>query len=112
MKNLFNDFANDINISNSSEINYWDNAFLVNLITVFITSCISKPLVKYIVKSLCKRFQRGELKSGFPGGSDGKESVCNAGDPDSITGSGRYPGEENGYLLPYSCLKKSTDQEP
>ena len=30
---------------------------------------------------------------GFPGGSHGKESVCNAGDPGSISGSGRPPGE-------------------
>ena len=36
---------------------------------------------------------------GFPGGSDGKESVCNAGDPGSISGSGRFPGEGNGYPL-------------
>ena len=34
-----------------------------------------------------------------PGGSDGKESVCNAGDPGSISGSGRFPGEGNGYPL-------------
>ena len=33
---------------------------------------------------------------GFPGGSDGKESVCNAGDMGSIPGSGRSPGEETG----------------
>ena len=45
---------------------------------------------------------------GFPGGSDGKESACNAGDPGSILGWGRYPGEGNGY--PYSCLKKSIDK--
>ena len=32
-----------------------------------------------------------------PGGSDGKNSVCNAGDPDSIPGLGRSPGEGNGY---------------
>jgi len=38
---------------------------------------------------------------GFPGGSYGKESACNAGDLGLIPGSGRYPGEENGYpLLP------------
>ena len=36
---------------------------------------------------------------GFPGGSDGKESACNAGDLGSIPGSGRSPGEENGYPL-------------
>ena len=36
------------------------------------------------------------LFSGFPGGSDGKESACNAGDPGAIPGSGRFPGEGNG----------------
>ena len=34
---------------------------------------------------------------GFPGGSDGKESACNAGDPGLIPGLGRSPGEGNGY---------------
>ena len=42
---------------------------------------------------------------GFPGGSDGKESICNAGDPDWIPGLGRYPGEGNGYPFRYSCLE-------
>ena len=37
-------------------------------------------------------------------GSDGKKSACNAGDPGSIPGSGRSPGERNGYPLQYSCL--------
>ena len=46
---------------------------------------------------------------GFPGGSDSKESACNAGDPGSIPGSGRSPGEGNGYLLQYSCLENSMD---
>ena len=36
---------------------------------------------------------------GFPGDSDGKESACNAGDMDSIPGSGRSPEEGNGYLF-------------
>ena len=36
---------------------------------------------------------------GFPGGSDGKESACSAGDPGSIPGSGRSPGEGNGNPL-------------
>ena len=39
---------------------------------------------------------------GFPGGSDGKESVCNARDPGLITGSGRSLGEGIGYPLQYS----------
>ena len=42
---------------------------------------------------------------GFPGGSDGKASVCNAGDPGSIPGLGRSPGEGNGSPLQYSCLE-------
>ena len=40
---------------------------------------------------------------GFPGGSDGKESSCSAGDPGSNSGSGRSPGEGNGNPLQYSC---------
>ena len=46
---------------------------------------------------------------GFPCGSAGKESVCNAGDPDSIPGLGRSPGEGNGYPLQYSGLENSMD---
>ena len=41
------------------------------------------------------------------GGSDGKESVCNAGDLDSNPGSGRSPGEGSGNPLQYSCLENS-----
>ena len=41
----------------------------------------------------------------FPGGSVGKESACNAGDPGLFPGSGRSPGEENGNPLQYSCLE-------
>ena len=44
---------------------------------------------------------------GFPGGSDGKESACNAGDLGSIPGLGRSPGEGNGNPLQYSCLQNS-----
>ena len=47
---------------------------------------------------------------GFPGGSEGKESVCNAGDLGSICGSGRSPGEGNGYPLQYSCLENPMDR--
>ena len=42
---------------------------------------------------------------GFPGGSDGKASACNARDLGSIPGSGRSPGEGNGNPLQYSCLE-------
>ena len=46
---------------------------------------------------------------GFPGGSAGKESTCNAGDLGSIPGLGRSPGEGKGYPLQYSGLENSMD---
>ena len=42
----------------------------------------------------------------FPGGSDGKESACSAGDRGLIPGSGRCPGEGKGNPSHYSCLEK------
>ena len=42
------------------------------------------------------------LVRNFPGGSEGKASACNAGDPVSIPGSGIFPGEGNGNPLQYS----------
>ena len=49
-------------------------------------------------------------KQGFPGGSEGKESACNAGDPGLIPGLRRSPREGNGYPLQYSCLENSMDR--
>ena len=49
---------------------------------------------------------------GFPSGSEGKASACNAGDPGSIPGSGRSPGERIGNPLQYSCLENPVDREP
>ena len=46
---------------------------------------------------------------GFPGGSDGKESACNAGDADSVPESGRSPGGGKGNPLQYSCLENPID---
>ena len=46
------------------------------------------------------------LKLGFPGGSNSKDS----GDQGSIPGSGKPPGEGNGYPLQYSCLENSIDK--
>ena len=46
---------------------------------------------------------------GFPGGSNGKESACSAGDLGSIPVSGRSPGEGNDYPLQYSCLESPMD---
>ena len=49
-------------------------------------------------------------KQGFLGGSDGKESACNAGDLGLIPGSGRSPGKGKGYPLQCSGLENSTDR--
>ena len=46
----------------------------------------------------------------FPGGSDGKASAYNVGDPGSIPGLGRSPGEENGNLFQYSGLENPHGQ--
>ena len=47
---------------------------------------------------------------GFPGGSEGKASVCNAGDLGSVPGSGRSPREGNGNSLQYSCLENPIEE--
>ena len=49
---------------------------------------------------------------GFPDGSDGKASVCNAGGPGSIPRSVRSPGEGNGNPFQYSCLENPMAEEP
>ena len=48
---------------------------------------------------------------GLPGGSDGKESVCNAGDTGSVPGSGRSLDGGHGNPLQYSCLENSITEE-
>jgi len=56
-------------------------------------------------------FHAHSLKPGFLGGSDGKESARNAGDPGLIPGSRRSPGKGKGYPLQYSWLENSMDRE-
>ena len=48
----------------------------------------------------------------FPGGSDGKESVCNAGDPGLIPELIRSSGEGKGYPLQYSCWRIPWTEKP
>ena len=55
-------------------------------------------------------FNKDLEEMGFPGGSDDKASACNVGDPGSIPGSGRSPGEGNGNPLQYSCLENLKDR--
>ena len=64
----------------------------------------------FIPVFLCYVFDSGlNLFLDFPGGSDGKESTCNAGDLDSTSGLGRSPGEGKGNPLQYSYLGNPMD---
>ena len=62
-----------------------------------------------VAPKTCSQIRFSKLESpvtslGFPGGSAGKDSACNAGDLGLIPGLGRYPGEGKGYPLQYSSI--------
>ena len=63
---------------------------------------IKSLIISIISPSICHE--------GFPGGSEGKASACNAGDLGSVPGLGRSPGEGNGNPLEYSCLENPRDR--
>ena len=63
-----------------------------------------KGLIKWTTLKIITYFHLG-----FPCGSAGKESACNAGDLGSMPGLGRSPGEGKGYPLQYSDLENSMD---
>ena len=60
-------------------------------------------------KGLNRHFYKEDIQMGFSCGSDGKASAYNGGDPGSIPGSGRSPGEGNGNPFQYSCLENPID---
>ena len=78
---------------------------------IFFTSCDQSIGVSASTAVLSMNTQDWSVLSipYFPGGSDGKASAYNAGDPCSIPGSGRSPGEGNGNPLQYSCLASPID---
>ena len=78
----------------------WKYGIHVNVMFAHICGFIAWP-------GECSDLPQVMQLKGFPGGSDGKKSACNAGDPCSIPGSGISPGEENGHPLHYTCLKNS-----
>ena len=73
-----------------------------------------RPQFDSWVRKICWRRDRlpSPVFLGFPCGSAGKESTCNAGDLGSIPGLGRSPGEGRGYPLQYSGLENSMDRGP
>ena len=72
-----------------------------------LTNCV----ILYFIVLSAAEYPQKQRKSNYrsPGGSDGKESACNARDQGSIPGLGRSPGEGNGNPLQYSCLENSMD---
>ena len=79
-------------------------------------SCLENPMdrgawqVATVRQDLATKEREREMATlGFPGGSDGKESACNAGDLGSIPRFGRSPGGGRGNPLQYSCLEKPMD---
>ena len=98
-----------------------DNSSLAASFPVILSKLISLRLIlltfKMGVKTSCHmamiRIQLphvGKDLGGSPGGSDSKESACNAGDLGLISGLGRSPGEGNGYPLQYPGLENSMDR--
>ena len=68
------------------------------------------PKIGYVKPGGDSTLQPGREQLGFPGGSDGKEPACNAGDLGLILGLGRSPGGGNGNPLQYSCLENPMDR--
>ena len=72
--------------------------------SLYVTCCFS--FAAFSTLSLCLIFVS---LTGFPGGSDSKATAYNAGDPGSILGLGRFPGEGKGNPRQYSCLENPMD---
>ena len=76
-----------------------------NVFTIEYDVCYGFVIYRFNCVEVCSLYK----PHGLPCGSDGKASACNAGDPGSIPGSGRSPGEGNGNPLQNSCLENPMD---
>ena len=83
----------------------------VGKVMTLLFNMLSRFVIAFLPRSKCL-LNLSLLIKGFSGGSDGKASACNAGDPGSIPGLGRSPGEGNGNSLQYSCLENPWTEEP
>ena len=88
------------------EFSFFTSLLTLGIVNLFEFSSSSGCVVVVIVILICISL----MTSDFPGGSDGKASVYNAGDPGSIPGLGRSPGEGNGNPLQYYCLENPMDR--
>ena len=90
----------------------WDSLSLSHLGTLLISiySHLLRLKKKILILIVCLNWCHFTAVWGFSGGTDGKQSSSNAGDPRSIPESGRSSGEGNGSPLQYSCLENSMDR--
>ena len=107
----------DLRINTHQDLKQGDTSFPTMSGSSLCTFISTQPLTSSLPHNFPPRKDNSLLrtsqsleKGGFPGGSDSKESVCNAGDLSSIPGLGRSPGEGNGYSLQYSCLDNPMDR--
>ena len=93
-------------VKNPSAIEPWFNSWVgtIRWRRDRLLTNISSALIKRIFSPFDSRLD-------FPGGSDGKVSAYNAGDPSSIPGPGRFLGEGNGNPLQYSYLENPCTEE-
>ena len=91
-------------------LTYWGHHLCSSYIYIYIHKYINKQIYIYLYIYIYTFIYFYLTVQGFPDGSDGQESACNAGDPSSIPESGRSPGEGNGNPLQYSCLENSMDR--
>ena len=81
-----------------------------NLRLTYFAAGVKPPIGILTFSSLQMRnLKKKESDTSFLGGSEGKSSAGSEGNPHSIPGSGRSPGEGNGNPLQYSCLKNPMD---
>ena len=88
----------------------WNFSQLSALSLFFLPRFALLKLISQMRNDLLLQLLFANENKGFPGGSDSKESACNAGDLGLIPGSGRSPGGGNGNLLQYSCLENPMDR--
>ena len=107
-----------INIQKSLAFLYTDNEKSEREIKESISFIIATKRIKYLGINLpnetkelyTESYDTNERNLGFPCSSVGKESACSAGDPCSIPGLGRSPGEGSGNPLQYPCLENLMDR--
>ena len=83
----------------------YTSSLSLSYIHILLNTTTGYKYIAFLISYVASTIYMGD----FPDGSEGKVSICNAGDPGSIPGSGRSPGEGNGNPLQYYCLENPMD---